>query len=61
MISATVLALSSVIYEFKGKLCTYLSTFKGVCPGLDSSIEMEFLVSDESPYYFHYACKILGP
>ena len=26
---------------------------------LDSSIEMEFLVSDESPYFSHYACKIL--
>ena len=26
---------------------------------LDSSIEMEFLVSDESPYFSHYACEIL--
>ena len=26
---------------------------------LDSSIEMEFLVSDESTYFSHYACKIL--
>ena len=26
---------------------------------LDSSIEMEFLVSDESPYFSHYACTIL--
>ena len=23
------------------------------------SIEMEFLVSDESPYFSHYACEIL--
>ena len=26
---------------------------------LDSSIEMEFLLSDESPYFSHYACKML--
>ena len=26
---------------------------------LDSSIEMEFLVSDESPYFSHYAWEIL--
>ena len=26
---------------------------------LDSSIEMEILVSDESSYFSHYACKIL--
>ena len=26
---------------------------------LDSSIEMEFLVSDESPYFSHYVCEIL--
>ena len=26
---------------------------------LDSSIEMEFLVSDESLYFSHYACKML--
>ena len=26
---------------------------------LDSSIEMEFFVSDESPYFSHYACEIL--
>ena len=26
---------------------------------LDTSIEMEFLVSDESPYFPHYACEIL--
>ena len=26
---------------------------------LDSSIEMEFLESDESPYFSHYACEIL--
>ena len=26
---------------------------------LDSSIEMEFLVSDESPYFPHYPCKML--
>ena len=25
----------------------------------DSLIEMEFLVSDESPYFSHYACEIL--
>ena len=26
---------------------------------LATSIEMEFLVSDESPYFSHYACEIL--
>ena len=26
---------------------------------LDSSVEMEFLVSDESPYLSHHPCKIL--
>ena len=26
---------------------------------LDSSIEMVFLVSDESPYFSQYACEIL--
>ena len=26
---------------------------------MDSSIEVEFLISDESPYFSHYACKIL--
>ena len=26
---------------------------------LDFSIEMEFLVSDESPYFSHYACEML--
>ena len=26
---------------------------------LDSSIEIEFLVSDESPYFSHYTCEIV--
>ena len=26
---------------------------------MDSSIEVEFLVSDESPYFSHDACEIL--
>ena len=26
---------------------------------LDSSIEMEILISDESPYFSRYACKML--
>ena len=25
----------------------------------DSSIEVEFLISDESPYFSHYACEML--
>ena len=32
---------------------------KGGWSLLDSSIEMEFLVSDESPYFSHYTCEIL--
>ena len=28
---------------------------------LDSAIEMEFLVSEESPYFSHHPCKILRP
>ena len=27
---------------------------------MDSSIEVEFLISDESPYFSHYACEILS-
>ena len=26
---------------------------------MDSSIEVEFLITDESPYFPHYACEIL--
>ena len=26
---------------------------------MDSSIEVEFLISDESPYFSHYTCEIL--
>ena len=26
---------------------------------MDSSIEMEFLISDESPYFSDYACEML--
>ena len=26
---------------------------------MDSSIEVELLISDESPYFSHYACEIL--
>ena len=26
---------------------------------MDSSIEVAFLISDESPYFSHYACEIL--
>ena len=26
---------------------------------MDSSIDVEFLISDESPYFSHYACEIL--
>ena len=26
---------------------------------MDSSIEVEFLISDENPYFSHYACEIL--
>ena len=26
---------------------------------MDSSIKVEFLISDESPYFSHYVCEIL--
>ena len=26
---------------------------------MDSSIEVEFLISDENPYFSHYACEIV--
>ena len=26
---------------------------------MDSSIEVDFLIQDESPYFSHYACEIL--
>ena len=28
---------------------------------LEMPIGIEILISEESPYFYHYACKILGP
>ena len=43
--------------EFSTELSLILSIL--VWSLLDSLIKMEFLVSDESPYFSHYACEIL--